>query len=427
MQEHQSDIHPSHNIMEEVAAKALTVAEVQNGFPALWAHLKECEECFAAFKELMKLAHEEGHREGHSEESETRRTVVMTAVAGILAIVILASGLLLWQRQTEDAAVNRIYARMSPAVANIQVKSAGVTGSGLVFNRDGYVVSNYHVVNEAQNDADIVIQLPGLGQVSSRLVGYDRATDLAVLKVDVPPDRLTVANFGNSDRVEVGDLAIAIGNPFGLSHSLTVGHISALARRLMSNDMYAPDVAGVIQTDAAINPGNSGGPLFNKSGQVIGITTRIESPSGGSVGLGFAIPSNTVLQVAQEIISQGYVRRPFLGAGGRAVDARLAQDLRLPVDYGLLVQEIHPGSPAAQVGLRAGDGPIQTTYGEVKAGADVIVSLDGQPVRNQSDLNELVAQHKLGDTVKLDVLRDGQRMSLEATLTERPREPMGGT
>ncbi|RME48822.1 MAG: PDZ domain-containing protein [Chloroflexi bacterium] len=428
MQENESDVHPTHDLLEQVATKALTVEEVRNGFPALWAHLQECEECFAAFKELLRLAHEEGHREGHSEESETRRAVVLTAVAGLLAIALLAGGFLWWQQQaSEETNVNRIYARMSPAVANIQVKSAGVTGSGLVFDKNGYVVTNYHVVNEAVNDEDIVVQLPGLGQVPARLVGYDIATDLAVLKVDAPPDRLTVAEFGNSDAVQVGDLAIVIGNPFGLSHSLTVGHISAVARRLMSNDMYAPDVAGVLQTDAAINPGNSGGPLFNRAGQVIGINTRIESPSGGSVGLGFAIPSNTVRRVAEEIIARGYVRRPFLGAGGRPVDATLAHDLGLPVEYGLLVQEVYPGSPAERAGLRAGDGPVQTTYGSVQGGADVILALDGQPVRNQSDLNELVAQHDVGDKVKLDILRNGRQVTIEATLTERPLRSREGT
>ncbi|MFQ5854960.1 MAG: S1C family serine protease [Anaerolineae bacterium] len=427
MQKHESAVHPAYEFMEEVASKALTMEEVGNGFPALWAHLQECEDCLAAFTALLRLAHEEGHREGHSEESETRRVVVMTAVAAVLAIAILAGGFLLWQRQTEEAAVNRVYERMSPTVANIQVKSAGVTGSGVVFDKNGYVITNYHVVDKAQNDKDIVVQLPGVNQVPSGLIGFDLATDLAVLKVDVPPDRLVVANFGNSDLVEVGDLAIAIGNPFGLSYSLTVGHISAVARRFMSNDMYAPDVAGVLQTDAAINPGNSGGPLFNSSGQVIGINTRIESPSGGSVGLGFAIPSNTALVVAREIISQGYVRHPFLGAGGRPIDATLAQDLGLPVDYGLLVQEIHPNSPAAKVGLTAGDGPVQTTYGEVKTGADIILAIDGEVVRNQLDLNERVAQHELGDRVKLDILRDGQRITLEATLTERPQDPTGGT
>lgn len=426
MQEHKSAVHPAHEFMEEVASQTLSMEDVKKGFPALWAHLQECEECAAAFAELIRLAREEGHREGHSEESEIRRAVMTMAVAGVLAIVILAGGFLLWQRQTEEATVNRIYTQMSPAVANIQVQSAGVTGSGVVFDKNGYILTNYHVIRDAQNDQDIVVQLPNLGQVSSDVVGYDIATDLAVLKIDAPPGRLTVAEFGNSAAVEVGDLAVAIGNPFGLSRSLTVGRISAVERRFMSNDMYAPDVEGVLQTDAAINPGNSGGPLFNAGGQVIGINTRIESPSGGSVGLGFATPSNIALKVAQEIMTYGYVRRPFLGAGGRPIDSALAQDLNLSVDQGLLVQEIHPESPAAKIGLDAGDGSTQTRYGEVQKGADVILSVNGQPVSNQSQLNRLIAQYNIGDTVQLTILRDGKEQTVNTTLTERPMKPMDG-
>lgn len=425
MQEHQSVIHPSHDFMEEVAERAMTMEEVRKGFPALWAHLQECSECFAAFQELLRVAHETGHREGHAEESETRRAVVMTAVAGLIAVFLLAGGALLWERQTADAAVNRVYERLSPAVANIRVRSGGVTGSGVVFDREGYVLTNYHVIREANDDEDIMVQLPGLGEVSSQLVGYDIATDLAVLKVDVPASRLRVADFGNSNAVEVGDLAIAIGNPFGLSHSLTVGHISAVSRRFLSNDMYAPDVKGVLQTDAAINPGNSGGPLLNAGGQVIGINTRIESPSGGSVGVGFATPSNTALEVARAIIDRGYVRRPFLGVGGQPVDSTLARQLELPVDHGVLVQEIHEGSPADEIGLDAGDDPAQTVRGQVNEDADVILSVDGNPVQSQSGLNQLIAQHEIGEKVTLEILRDGERMSLEATLTERPPDPIG--
>lgn len=421
IKEYSPGTHPTPEVLQEIAHKAFTTEEVQKGFPALWAHLQECEECLAAFTELLKVAHEEGHREKEAEASEIRRTVMLTAIAGVVAVVLLASGLLLeWQRRTEGSIVNRVYTSMSPAVANIQISSAGVTGSGVVYDKSGYLVTNYHVVREAKDNADIVVQLPGLGQVPAELVGYDIATDLAVLKVDAPPDRLTVAQFDNAGDVKVGDLAIAIGNPFGLSHTLTVGRISALERRLMSDDMYAPDVEGVIQTDAAINPGNSGGPLFNARGLVIGITTRIESPSGGSVGLGFAIPSTTVIEVAQEIIERGYVRRPFLGVGGQPLNSTLARDLNLPVDKGLLVQEIHPGSPAEKVGLRTGQQAVRTSYGEVMADADIILAMDGRPILNQSDLNHQVATHEVGDKAVLEILRAGQKMTLEVVLGERP-------
>ncbi len=345
------------------------------------------------------------------------RTVLLSAIAGILAVTLSFSSFVSAQGRPVATDINRIYAEMSPAVANIQVPSAGVTGSGVVFDRNGYVLTNYHVINEAQNNQDIVVRLPRSGQVPSTLIGYDVGTDLAVLKVDVPPGRLTVANFGDSNVVQVGDLALAIGNPHGLSLSLTVGHISYVGRRLESNDPYSPDVEGALQTDAAINPGNSGGPLFNASGQVIGINARNEP---GSDGLGFAIPSNTALQIAHEIVVRGFVRRPFLGAAGWPISATLARELDLPVDHGLLVQEVVPDSPAVQIGLNTGDGAVRTVYGEVKEGADIVLSIDGQPVRNQADLNRLVARHAIGDSIALGILRDGRRLTLKATLTERP-------
>ncbi|MFQ5854952.1 MAG: S1C family serine protease [Anaerolineae bacterium] len=292
--------------------------EVSNGFPILWGHLRECEECANAVLELMHLARERGYQERHSDDSEMPQPVVMFGLAGILAVFIAVVGFFLWQPRTPEGSVSRVYQQVAPAVANIQVQPAGTTGSGIVFDRNGYILTNYHVIDAARNDQEIIVQLPGPGQVPLELVGYDTATDLAVLKVDVPPDHLTVANFGDSTRVQAGDLAMAIGNPFGLSQSLTVGHISAVGRRLISDDSYAPEIEGVLQTDAAINPGNSGGPLLNASGQVIGINTRMESPSGGSVGLGFAIPSNTAIQVAQEIIMQSYVRRPWPDRRGGA-------------------------------------------------------------------------------------------------------------
>lgn len=424
--ENGSTVHPSHEFLQEIAGKTLSPEEVRNGFPALWAHLEECEECSAAFAELLRLAHEKGHQEGHAEEAKSRRAVVLTAMVGIVAVVIVAGGFAFWQLRTGENAVERAYNKVSPAVADIQVQSASVTGSGVVFDKAGHILTNYHVIKDAQSAQDIVVKLPNLGQVPSTLVGYDIATDLAVLKVDPPPIRLTVAKFGNSSKVEVGDVAIAIGNPFGLSDSLTAGHISAVGRQFMSNDPYAPDVPGILQTDAAINPGNSGGPLLNAGGQVIGINSRIQSPSGGSAGIGFAIPSNLTLQVARDIISQGYVLRPFLGAGGRASDATLAKDLGLPVDHGLLVQEVYPNSPAAQIGLNAGSGTVKTSEGEVKKGADVILSLDGQSVNSQGDLNRLVAQHAVGDTVKLGILRNGQPLTLEATLARRAQTPIDG-
>ncbi len=420
--------HPTPEMMEEVVHRVASLEDVAADFPTLWAHLQTCNPCLAAFTELLQIAHEEGHREGHMEEARSRRIVLTVAVAGILAVTMVAM-LIVWvapalfPSRSEEARVNRIYTQVSPAVAHIQVRSAGVTGSGVTFDRDGHILTNYHVVKDATNDADIRVLLPGMEGVTATVVGYDQATDLAVLKVEVPPKRLTIARFGDSNEVRVGDLAIAIGNPFGLSQTLTVGHISAIGRRLMTSDPYAPDIDGVLQTDAPINPGNSGGPLLNADGEVIGINTAIKSPSGGSVGIGFAIPSNTVREVVRELIQHGYVRRPFLGVEGRPLDPVTARGLGLPVQQGVLVQRVHPGSPAEQAGLRAGKGPVRTIYGELRGEeGDIILSLDGHPVRNRDELNRLVVQHHIGDRVTLEILRDGQRMTVEVTLGERPHE-----
>lgn len=416
------DVHPSQSFVKEVADEAATAEEIRHGFPILWAHLQECKECRESLTELMGLAYQHGQQDGHAQEAETQEVITATAVAGILAVLLLASGLLIWQSMGGEAAVNRVYASVGPAVANIQVQSNGTKGSGVVFDEQGYILTNYHVVRDAQSDQDLVVQLPNLGEVPATLIGYDVPTDLAVLKVDAPPDSLTVAQFGTSDSVEVGDLAIAIGNPFGLSQSLTVGRISSVARKLMSSDPYAPDVGGVLQTDAAINPGNSGGPLLNTAGNVIGITTRIESPSQGSVGVGFAIPSDTALEVAHEIMDRGYVRRPFLGVAGRPITPQLADTLDLPVEQGLLVQDIHPESPAKLLGLDAGFQTVETRFGSVEKDGDVILSIGGQPVSTQDDLNRQIAQYEIGDEVEMEVLQDGQRMSLDITLIERPWE-----
>lgn len=417
----QLDTHPSSILVQEVVDQAATLDQIKRGFPALWVHLEECDECRGAFTELMGLAYERGRERKQAEESETQRSVILLAAGSILAILLLAGGALLWQQMGGDAAVNRIYEAMSPAVANIQVSSAGVTGSGVVFDERGYILTNYHVIREAESNQDLAIMLLGLGDIRSQLVGYDVPTDLAVLQVmDVPPSRLTVAEFGDSTSVEVGDLAIAIGNPFGLSRSLTVGHISAIGRKLMSNDPYAPDVDDVLQTDAAINPGNSGGPLFNREGKVIGINTRIESPLAGSVGVGFAISSRTALQIAGQIIERGHVRRPFLGIAGRPVDGELSQVLNLPVDYGLLIREIHPESPAAQMGLDAGFVNVDTQWGRFQKDADMILALNGQIVRTQDELNRQIARHQVGERIQMEVLQDGQRLTLDITLTERP-------
>lgn len=421
LHKHQLNAQPAHNLVSDAPVQVICMKQVRDSLGAPRAALGKGEESPALFPYLVQLAQPERHREEYATQTDVQQTIFLSALASFLMITIFLSGLMLWRLQTEHAAISIIYARLSPAVANIQVTSAGVTGSGVVFDKQGHVLTSYHVIRDAQSDRDIAVQLPGLGQVPARLIGWDLATDLAVLKVDAPPKRLTVAPFGDSDNVQVGDLAVALGNPYGLSHSLSVGYISAVGRRLASSDPYAPDVAGVLQTDAAINPGNSGGPLFNANGRVIGLNTRIESPSGGSVGIGFAIPSRTALQVARELMAHGYVRRPFLGVAGRPTDASQGQE------HGLVIQGVYPGSPAARIGLRAGARLVRLSGEPGGTTPDVVLAIDGQPVRNQSGLNHLVAQHAIGDRITLEVLRDNRHVMFEADLSEYPATRLQNT
>lgn len=278
------------------------------GLSALQAHLHECVECALAVEGLVQRARRAGYRQGGATGMERRSIIAAIAVLSLAVVAFLVANLTPWHWQP-DRDISRVYAESSLAVVNLRVDSTGTAGSGVVFDRRGYVLTSYHVIAEARDDQDLMVQLLGLNEVSARTIGVDSATDLAVLQVDVSPGRLTVASFGDSDTVRVGDRAMAIGSPFGLAYSLTVGYISAVGRRLLSDDPTAPDVEQVLQTDAALNPGNSGGPLLNNRGQVIGINTRIQSPSGGSVGLGFAVPSNTAIRVARGLVMQDVQHR----------------------------------------------------------------------------------------------------------------------
>ncbi|MFQ5596209.1 MAG: S1C family serine protease [Anaerolineae bacterium] len=306
---HQSAVPLTGEVIEAFAGQPISAREPGAVFLEFMSIVYRSSETSAAFSQLMQLARLAGRQERRAQQSRAYRAATVILVAGILAITLIFGGFFAAPYRTEQAAINDVYQRMSPAVADIRVESAGVAGSGVVFDRDGHILTSYHVVEKAQRDQDIIVQLPGLGQARAELIGYDKATDLAVLKVDAPTAQLTAASFSQVNEVRIGDLAIAIGSPYGLSNSLTVGHISAVERRLSIGDRNTVAIEGVIQADAAVNPGNSGGPLFNASGQVVGINTRIESPSGGSVGIGFAIPSSIAQQVARDIIDQGYAER----------------------------------------------------------------------------------------------------------------------
>jgi serine protease Do len=273
-------------------------------------------------------------------------------------------------------------------------------GSGVIVRPDGLILTNNHVVQGGQ---DIVVALSDKREFKARVVVTDPRTDLAVLKIDTKGEKLPVVEFGNSDTLQVGDLVLAIGDPFGVGQTVTMGIVSALAR----TDSNAANYQFFIQTDAAINPGNSGGALVTTDGKLAGINTAILSPSGGNIGIGFAIPANLARRVV-EGASTGGVRFPWIGADGQPVTGALAPTLKLSKPEGVLLKSIYPGGPAANSGLKTGD---------------VVLTIDGADVDDMQSLNYRVATHRPGDTVKLKVANDGRTRDVGVKLAVPPENP----
>jgi S1-C subfamily serine protease len=276
-------------------------------------------------------------------------------------------------------------------------------GSGFVLDRNGHVVTNHHVVS---GGGTIRVTLWNGNTHRAEVVGEDPSTDLAVLRIDAPAGQLVPLELGDSSDVEIGDTVVAIGSPFGLDGTVTSGIVSALHRQITApNDFTIRDS---IQTDAAINHGNSGGPLLDTRGRVIGVNTQIESESGGNVGIGFAVPSDTVREIARQLIRSGEVAHAYLGIE------------MLGVENGVAVTEVRTDTPAEEAGLRAATGTRLENGQEVPTGGDIIVEFDGREITSAPDLQAAVDARKPGDTVELTVLRDGSRRTLEVTLGTRP-------
>jgi serine protease Do len=297
------------------------------------------------------------------------------------------------------------------------------SGSGFVWDKAGHIVTNNHVVDGADK---IRVEFSDGTIVEGTVVGTDRDSDLAVIKVDLPADQLSPVQLADSTHVRVGQLAVAIGNPFGLENTMTVGIVSALGRSLpvesdggMGPSYTIPDV---IQTDAPINPGNSGGVLVDEQGQVIGVTAAIASPVGASAGVGFAIPSIIVQKVVPALIEKGHYAHPWLGISGTTMNPDLAQAMELDSDqHGSLVVEVVPGGPADEADLRGSDRTITVDGEELRVGGDVIVAIDGQPVESFDDLTTyLVRSTEVGQEITLTILRDGRERQVEIALGERP-------
>ncbi len=285
------------------------------------------------------------------------------------------------------------------------------TGSGFVVGKDGTILTNAHVVEGAES---VTVSFEEGGEeVPAEVKGVDTSTDLAALKID-PSDveDLEVLPLGDSSKVEVGDPVVAIGNPFGYSRTVTTGIISGLQREITAPDGF--QISDVIQTDASINPGNSGGPLLDSNGRVIGINSQIATGGGqGSVGIGFAVPVNTAKKLLPQLRQGGEIEHAWLGVQMSDVNAEVAEQLDLPVDHGALVVEATEDSPAEDAGIQGGDP-------ETGDGADVITAIDGKTVNTSEDLANAIAAKQPGDSVELELYRDGEKETLEVELGERP-------
>jgi S1-C subfamily serine protease len=315
-----------------------------------------------------------------------------------------------------------VYRTLSPGVVNVHstsyardffgfVEPQEGTGSGSVIDQEGNILTNYHVIEGATK---LAVSFGGQKNYAAQLVGGDPDTDLAVIKlIEKPKEPLTVIALADSDKLEVGQKVLAIGNPFGLDRTLTTGVISGLQRPIRARN--GRPIEGAIQTDASINPGNSGGPLLDSHGRMIGINSQILSPSGASAGVGFAVPVNIAKRIVPLLLKSGEVRRPKLGIGTRDV-APLKSQLDLPVADGVIILQVAPGQAAATAGLR---GVTQTENGDVAIG-DIILGMDGEKIANTDDLYRLLDKRQVGDTVQLEILRNNRRTTVPVRLTAAP-------
>ncbi len=343
-----------------------------------------------------------------------------------------------------ELSINDIYRRDAPGV--VQVTSTTIVnvpadpffgnpffpqqqrqqslGSGFVVDKAGHIVTNYHVVDGAKS---IRVSFSNGSSTKATVVGTDPSSDLAVLKIDTTSRALTPLTLGDSDQMKVGDPVVAIGNPFGLDRTVTAGIVSAIQRAITAPNGYTID--HIIQTDAAINHGNSGGPLLNGLGQVIGVNSQIETGSNsgtsGNVGIGFAIPSNTVKTVVAQLIRNGHVNRAFIGISAVPITSDLARVFRLPTSSGLLVQSVQPGSGGAKAGLKAGTTQVTLAGQSYNLGGDIVVEADGTPVASLARLRDIVNAKKPGDTLHLVVYRGGKKMNINVKLGRLPASPSG--
>jgi S1-C subfamily serine protease len=290
------------------------------------------------------------------------------------------------------------------------------SGSSSIIDTKGHIMTNHHVVANAQK---LEVTLADGSKWPAKLIGSDPDSDLAVIKIDAPKEKLKVIPMGDSKNLRIGQKVLAIGNPFGLERTLTTGIISSLGRTIRSE--VGTLMEDIIQTDAAINPGNSGGPLLNSEGEIIGINSAIISPSGGSVGIGFAIPVNTAKRVVPELLAKGYVTYPWIGATIQTLIPEIAKYLKIKVERGAMIAAVEKGGPADKGGLKGGDQRVQVGNMIVVVGGDIVVKADQHDVKTNDELIRYIREKKPGDTILLNVFRKGKFEEVKVTLGERPR------
>jgi S1-C subfamily serine protease len=295
-------------------------------------------------------------------------------------------------------------------------------GSGFVYDDNGHIITNYHVVSGGGNRLDVTF--PDGTVYRASLIGSDPAADIAILYVEgVPKEKLLPLSLADSSKVRVGERVAAIGNPFGLSGSLSTGIVSGVGRQIPAQEEEGFTIPDIIQTDAPINPGNSGGPLLNMRGEVIGINSAIYSTTGQFAGVGFAIPSNTISQVVPSLITKGWYQHPWLGVAGRDMTPGIAELLGIDEPRGFLVMDVVAGSPAEKAGLKRGNEDTVIDGIPMKLGGDVIIAVDNNTVRKIDDILAYMEMEKsVGDDLKLTILREGQTIEVIATLAARPSQ-----
>ena len=314
-----------------------------------------------------------------------------------------------------------VYKRNIPSVVNVTSRAMtfdffyGLVpqegqGSGFVIDKEGHILTNYHVIADARQ---VEVTMHNRKKYKATVVGTDPSHDLAVIQIKAP--ELVAAVLGDSRNLQVGQKVYAIGNPFGLAGTMTRGIVSSIRPVREPNGAMIDEA---IQTDAAINPGNSGGPLMNWHGEVIGINTMILSNSNQSAGIGFAIPINTAKAVLNDLMTLGRVKRPALGVRTVPVSPELADEIGLPVDFGLLIIGVVPGSSADQAGLRAGSERAYLGNIPIMLGGDLIVAIDGEKIQDQDDLTQMMNNHRAGDTVKVTIYRNKKKMEVDVSLGE---------